>query len=143
MSKYDFTKGYGKAHLGQEALVQGAEAFFSEDSQHGRECPVVFGDLSRHLGGVLNSALDHVQRSVQYSSDSSTNSTRDQIVGHLAPAGLSLGEQLSDLEDAAKVASVPQNVSPHCALETLVKGEGPLILDRLDNTVNHAVVFSS
>lgn len=50
---------------------------------------------------------------------------------------------MSDLENAAEVTGVPENVAPHGALETLVQSKRALVLDGLDNTVNHAVVLSS
>lgn len=130
-------------HLGQETLVESTETLLLENSSYGREGPVVLGNLASDLGGVLNSTLDNVQGSVENSSDGTTNGTRDEIVGDLSPLGLSLGEKLSDLENAAEVPSVPEDVTPHSTLKTLVKSERTLVLDSLDDTIDHAVVLSS
>jgi hypothetical protein len=130
-------------YLGQETLVQSAETLLLEHSSDGGESPVVLGDLASDLGGVLNSALDDVQGSVEDGSESTTNGTRNEIVGDLSLLVLSLGKHLSDLENAAKVTSVPEDVAPHGTLETLVEGERTLVLDCLDDTVDHAVVLSS
>jgi len=47
--------------LGNEALVQRAEAFLLGHGDHGRPGPVVFGSDAGHLDGVLNTRLDHVE----------------------------------------------------------------------------------
>ncbi|KAI6753196.1 hypothetical protein HG531_005365 [Fusarium graminearum] len=130
-------------YLGQETLVQSTETLLLEHSSDGRESPVVLGDLASDLGGVLNSALDNIKRSVKHGSEGTTNGTRDEVVGDLSLLVLSLGEHLSDLENAAEVTGVPEDVAPQGALETLVEGERTLILDCLDDTVDHAVVLSS
>lgn len=91
----------------------------------------------------MNTALDDVQGSVENGTDSTTDGTRDQVVCHLALLGTSLGQHLSDLEDAAKVTGVPKNMSPHGTLQTLIHGQDTLVLDSLDNAVNHAIVLAS
>mgnify|MGYP005987668695 CR=1 FL=1 len=131
------------AYLWQETLVESSRTLLSEDSQNSRPRPVVLGDLASNLGCVLDSALDNVHGSVQDSADSATNGTRDNVVGDLALLGVSLGEHLAHLENAAEVTSVPENMAPHGTLETLVHGEDTLVLHSLDNTVNHAIVLSS
>jgi hypothetical protein len=122
-------------HLGQETLVESTETLLLENGSYGREGPVVLGNLTGDLGGVLNSTLDNVQGSVENSSDGATNGTRDEIIGDLSPLGLSLGEKLSDLENAAEVTSVPEDVTPQGGFETVVESEGTFIFHRLDNTI--------
>lgn len=131
-----------ETHLGQETLVKSAESLLLGHSKDGRPSPVVLGNLTGDLGGVLDSALDHVEGRVEDGSDSATDTSRDHVVDHLALLGVGLGEELSDLEDAAEVAGVPEDVAPHGTLEALVQGEGALVLDRLDDAVDHAVVLS-
>ena len=90
----------------------------------------------------MNSALDDIHGGVENRTDGATDGTRDEVVGHLAALILSLGQHLADLEDATKVTSVPENMTPHGTLKTLVHGQDTLILDRLDDTVGHAIVFA-
>lgn len=131
------------SYLWQESLVQSREALLLEDCADGWEGPVVLGNLTRDLGSVLDSALDDIERSVEDGTDSATNSTRDEVVEHLVLLTLSLGKELANLENATKVAGVPEDVSPHGALKTLVEGERSLVLDSLDDAVDHAIVLSS
>lgn len=133
---------YQTTYLGQETLVKGTETLLLEHGSDSGESPVVLGDLTRDLGGVLNSTLDDVEGSVENSSESTTNGTRDEIVCDLRLLRLSLGEHLSDLENAAEVTSVPEDVAPHGTLKALVESERTLVLDCLENTVDHAVVLS-
>ncbi len=90
----------------------------------------------------MNSALDDVHGSVEDGTDRTADGTGDEVVGHLAALGVSLGDHLADLEDAAKVACIPENVTPQGRLETLVHGEDALVADRLDDTVDHALVLA-
>lgn len=130
------------AYLGKEALVQGGKALLLEDGANTGPGPVVLGGLAGNLGSVLNSALDDVHGGVEDGTDGATDGTGDEVVGHLAALGVGLGEHLADLEDAAKVAGVPENVAPHGGLEALVHGEDALVLDRLDDAVDHALVLA-
>lgn len=130
------------SHLGEETLVQGTGALLLENSVDSGPCPVILGNLSGNLGRVLDTALDDVHGRVEDGSDGTADGTRNQVIGHLALLGAGLGEHLADLEDAAKVAGVPENVSPHGTFQALVHGQDALILDRLDNAVNHAIVLS-
>ena len=132
-----------RPYLGHESLVKGGETLLAGDSEDGRPGPVVLGHLSSDLGGVLDSALDDVHGRVQDGSDGATDGTRDEVVGHLGLLVLRLGEQLPDLEDAAKVAGVPQNVAPHGALQALVQAEDALLADRLGHAVQRAGVLGS
>lgn len=134
--------GIGSAYLGQETLVEGTETLLSEDGDDTRPGPVVLGNLAGDLGGVLNSALDDVHGSVENGTDGATDGTGDEVVGHLAALVLGLGEHLADLEDAAKVTGIPEDVAPHGGLETLVHGEDALAADGLDDAVNHALVLA-
>lgn len=129
-------------HLGEEALVQGRETLLAGDGDEGGEGPVVLGGDTGNLGGVLNSALDDIQGGVEDGTDGATNGTGNEVVAHLTLRGLALGEQLFDLEDAAKVTGVPEDVAPEGALQTLVHGEGTLGLDDLGDNVEHAGVLS-
>jgi hypothetical protein len=130
-------------HLGDETLVQCTEAFLLEDRAKRRECPVVLGCHAGHLGSVLNSALYHVQRSVKDGTDSATNGTRDQVVADLdrLVTGRVRGEHGADLEDAAEVTGVPEDVAPHGGLKTLVEGERTFSLDNLANDVKRTRVL--
>lgn len=139
----DTTSGTESQNLGNESLVQSGETLLLENGANGREGPVILGNDTRDLGGVLNSALDDIQGGVENGTNGTTDGTGDEIVDHLALLGIGLGEELSDLENAAKVTSVPEDVAPESALKTLVEGKGALILDSLDDTVNHTVVLSS
>lgn len=134
---------FENAHLGNESLVQSTETLLLENGADGREGPVVLGNDTRDLGGVLNSALDDVQGGVEDGTDGTTNGTGDKIIDHLALLGFGLGNELSDLENAAKVTSVPEDVAPESALKSLVKSKGTLVPDSLDDTVDHAIVLSS
>jgi hypothetical protein len=130
-------------HLGNETLVKRAEALLLEDRAERRECPVVLGCHAGHLGGVLNSALYHVQRSVENGTDGATNGTRDQVVADLDRfvAGRVRGKHGADLEDAAEVTGVPEDVAPHGGLETLVEGERTFGLHDLTNNVKRTRVL--
>lgn len=128
--------------LGQETLVQGSKALLLEDGRNTRPSPVVLGDLASNLGGVLNSALDNVHGGVEDGTDSATDGTGDEVVGHLAALGVGFGEHLANLENATKVTGVPEDVAPHGALQTLVHGQDTLVLDSLDDAVDHAVVLA-
>lgn len=128
--------------LGDEALVKSAETFLLEDGQDGRPGPVVLGHLAGHLDGVLDTALDDVHGGVEDGTDSTTNGTGNDIIDGLALLGLGLGDELADLEDAAKVTGVPKDVAPEGRLETVVHGEETLVAHRLDDDINHAVVLA-
>lgn len=109
-----------ETHLGQETLVKSAESLLLGHGKDRGPSPVVLGNLAGDLGGVLDSALDHVEGCVEDSSDGTTDTSGNHVVEHLALLGVGLGEKLSDLEDTAEVAGVPEDVAPHGALETLV-----------------------
>lgn len=141
-NEQDTASGTETQDLGQETLVQGSEALFLCNGADGRPGPVVLGRLTGNLGAVLNSRLDDVHRGVEDRADGTANSTGDQIVGDLAGLGLGLGEKLANLENAAEVAGVPENVTPHGALETVVHGQNTLSLDGLTDNIKHAVVLS-
>jgi hypothetical protein len=128
-------------HLGQEALVQRCEALFSRDNGKRAPCPVVLGQLPRHLWRVLNTTLDNIHGGVENRSHGSSDRTRNQIIRDLALLVRRGRQERADLEDAAKVASVPEDVAPHGGLEALVEGEGPFLLDDLGHAVDHAVVL--
>jgi len=137
----DTTSRTQPEHLGHETLVQGRESLFPHDRTESGPCPVVLGHLSRNFLRILDAALDDIHRSIQNSTDSSTNSTRNQIIGHLTLLILSRRHQCAHLENAAKVPSVPEDVAPHCALETLIESQGTFLAHRLGEAVNHAGVF--
>lgn len=134
----DTTTRAKSEHLGDETLVQRAEALLLEDRAQRRESPVVLGCHAGNLGGVLNSALHHVQGSVEDGSDSATNGTGNKIVADLdrLVAGRVCGKHGAHLEDAAEVTGVPENVAPHGGLETLVEGKGTFGLDDLADDIN-------
>lgn len=137
----DTTSGTQPEHLGRESLVQGREALLFHDRAERRPGPVVLGCLSCDLGRVLDARLDDIHGGVQDSTDSSSNSTRDEIVCDLALLISCLGQQCADLEDAAKVAGVPENVPPHRRLQSLIQREGTLLRDCLPEAVDHAIVL--
>jgi hypothetical protein len=139
----DTSTGTKSEHLGNETLVQCAEALLLENRTKRRECPVVLGCHAGHLGGVLNSALYHVHRSVKHGTDSATHGTGDQVVADLdrLVTGRVRGKHGADLEDAAEVTGVPEDVAPHGGLETLVEGERTFGLDDLANDVKRAGVL--
>ena len=130
-------------HLGNETLVKRAEALLLEDRAQCREGPVVLGCHAGNLGGVLNSALNHVHGGVEDGTDGATNGTRNKVVADLdrLVAGRVRGKHSADLEDAAEVTSVPEDVAPHGGLETLVESERTLSLDDLANDVKRAGVL--
>lgn len=130
------------SYLGEEALVQSAGTLLLENSIDTWPGPVVFGDLSDSFGRVLDATLDDVHGGVENGAESATDGTRYQIIGHLALLGASLGEHLADLEDAAKVTGVPENMPPQGTLQSLIHGQDALVPDRLDNAVNHAIVLA-
>lgn len=128
-------------HLGQETLVKSTEAFLAHDGAKSRPCPVVLGYGSCDLGRVLNARLDHVHGGVEDGTDGSTNSTGDEIVCDLALLGGGRREELPNLENAAKVSGVPEDMTPHGRLEALVEGERALVLHGLREAIDHAVVL--
>jgi hypothetical protein len=130
-------------HLGNETLVESTEALLLEHRSQRREGPVVLGCHAWHFAGVLNSALHHVQRSVEDGTNSATNGTRDEVVADLdrLVAGRVRGEHSADLEDAAKVTGVPEDVAPHGGLEALVEGKRTFGLDDLANDVKRAGIL--
>lgn len=138
----DTTTGAESENLGDEALVKGTETLLLEDGQNGGPGPVVLGHLAWHLDGVLDTALDDVHGGVEESTDGTTNGTRNDVIDGLALLGLGLGDELADLEDAAKVTGVPENMAPEGGLEAVVHGEEALVADGLDDDVNHAVVLA-
>jgi len=77
---------------------------------------------------------------VQNGTDSATNGTRNDVIDNLALLGVGFGDQLPDLVNAAEVAGVPEDVTPHGRLKTLVQRQDTLIAHRLDDDINHAVV---
>lgn len=142
--KQDTTTRTQSENLGDEALVQRAEALLLENRAQRRECPVVLGCHARHLGGVLDSALDHVQRRVEDRTDCTTNGTGNKVVADLdgLVAGRVGREHGADLEDAAKITAVPEDVAPHSGLETLVERERAFCLDDLADNVKRTGVLS-
>lgn len=130
-------------HLGDETLVESTEALLLENRAQRRERPIVLGCHTRDLGSVLNSALHHVQRSVEDGTDSATNGTRDKVVADLnrLVAGRVGRKHGADLENTAEVTGVPEDVAPHGRLETLVKGKRTFGLDDLANDVKRAGVL--
>jgi hypothetical protein len=140
-NEQDTSSGPQSQHLGQETLVQRAEPFLPCDRSDSRECPVVLWNRASDLGRVLDTRLDDIQGRVDDSSDGTSHRTRNQVVCDLALLSRSRGQELTDLEDAAKVSRVPEDVSPHCGLEALVEGKGPFLLDDLGDAVDHAIVL--
>lgn len=141
-NEQDTTTGAKSEHLGNETLVERTEALLLEDSTQCRECPVVLGHHAGNLGGVLNSALDNVHGGVEHSTNSATNGTRDKIVADLdrLVASRVRRKHTADLEDTAEVTSVPEDVTPHGGLETLVERERTFSLHNLADDVKRAVV---
>lgn len=129
-------------NLGDEALVESSEALLAGDGEDRGPAPVVLWGLAGNLDRVLDSALDNVHGGVENGTDGATNGTGNEVVAHLTLLGFGLGEELSDLEDTAKVTGVPENVSPQRTLKTLVEGERTLVSDRLGDDVKHAVVLA-
>lgn len=144
-NQQDTTTGAQSQHLGDEALVQGAEALLLHDCADRRPGPVVLGGLTGDLGRVLNARLDHVHRCVEDCTGDTTNGTGDQVIARLLAlvAGLGGGHLGTDLEDTAKVASVPQDVAPEGRLEAIVHGQWTLLLDDLLDDIQHAIVLAS
>jgi hypothetical protein len=128
-------------HLGQEALVQRREALFSRDNGKRTPRPVVLGQLTGNLWRVLNTRLDHVHGGIENRSHRSSDRTRNQIIRNLALLGRRSRQERANLEDAAKVARVPEDVAPHGGLEALVEGERAFLLDDLGHAVDHAIVL--
>ena len=89
----------------------------------------------------MDARLDDVHGGVENGTDGATDSTGDKVVCDLALLVCGGGDDGADLEDAAEVAGVPENVSPHGGLEALVEGQGTFLLDNLHYAVNHAVVL--
>lgn len=114
-NEQDTTTGTQSENLGDEALVQRTEAFLLHDRAEAGPRPVVFGGLAGDLGGVLYPTLDDVHGSVEDGSDGAADGARDEVDQH-GFGGLDLlverGQELFDLEDAAKVAGVPEDVAP-------------------------------
>lgn len=140
-NEQDTASGTQSQHLGQETLVQRREALLPHDGAERRPCPVVLGYCACDLGRILDTRLGNIHRGVQDGTNSATDSAGQQIVGNLTLLIGSSGQKSADLEDAAKVASVPQNMPPHGRLETLVEGERAFLLDNLRNAVHHAIVL--
>jgi hypothetical protein len=138
------TTGTETEHLGDETLVEGAEAFFLHDGANGRPGPVVLGHLAGDLGGVLDARLDDVHGGVEDGTRDTTDGTRDQVVAGLLGlvAGFGSGELRADLEDAAEVAAVPEDVTPQRRLEAVVHGKRTLRGDDLAHHVQHTVVLA-
>lgn len=113
--KQDTTTRAETQDLRGEALVQGSEALLLHNGAESRPGPVVLGDLARNLGGVLDARLDDVHGGVEDSTSDTTNATSDQVVAGLLVlvAGLDGRQLCANLEDTAKVTSVPQDVAPH------------------------------
>jgi hypothetical protein len=137
----DTAAGAQSEHLGQEPLVQSRETFFAHDGAESGPCPVVLGYGADDLGGVLDARLDDVHGGVEDGTDGAADGTGDEIVCDLALFGGGCWDELADLENAAKVSGVPEDVAPHGRLETLVEGEWAFVLHRLRETVDHAVVL--
>ena len=142
-NQQDTTTGSQPEHLGQETFVKRTEAFLLHDGAESGPRPVVLGHLSDDLGGVLDTRLDDVHGGVENSTDGATDGTGHKVVGDLALLSGGGGQKGADLEDAAEVASVPEDVAPHGGLETLVQREGPLLPHDLGEAVHHAVVLVS
>lgn len=129
-------------YLGREALVQRSKALLLENGRKRWPRPVVLGDLTGNLGGVLNPGLDDIHGGVEDGTESSTGGTGQHVVHHLLVLVVGLGEQSANLEDTAEVPGVPEDVAPHGALEAVVQGEWALLLHNLRNTVDHAGIFA-
>jgi hypothetical protein len=139
--KEDTASGAQSEHLGQETLVKSGETLLAHDGAESGPCPVVLGYGADDLGGVLDARLYDVHGGVEDGTDGATDGTGDEIVCDLALLGGGGRDELADLEDAAKVSCVPENVAPHGGLEALVEGERALVLHRLREAVDHAVVL--
>lgn len=127
-------------NLGNKALVQSAEPFLLGDGGDAGPGPVVLWRLAGDLDGVLDPGLDDVHGGVEDGADGAADGAGDDVVCHLALLRLGLWDELADLEDAAKVAGVPEDVAPEGGLEAVVHGEDALVADRLQDDVDHAVV---
>lgn len=141
-NEQDTTAGAQSQHLGDETLVKRTEALLLQDRSQRREGPVVLGHLAGDLSGVLDPALHDVERGVEDCSDGAADGAGDQIVADL-DRFLVRGvrrQHGADLEDAAEVAGVPQDVAPHGGFETLVEGEGAFGADDLADDVEGAGV---
>ena len=98
--------------------------------------------MAGDLGGVLDAALHDVERGVEDGSDGAADGAGDQVVADLDGllVGGVRGQHGADLEDAAEVAGVPQDVAPHGGLEALVEGEGAFGTDDLADDIERAGV---
>lgn len=130
-------------HLGQETLIQSAESFLARNSRNSGPGPVVLGYGASNLGAVLYTRLDDVHGCVEDGTCCTTDSTGNHVSHDLLAlvARFRFGELLADLEDAAEVTGVPENVAPERGLETVVHGENTFFLDDLSDDVNHAVIL--
>lgn len=139
----DTTTRAQSEHLGNETLVQSTETLLPHDSAQRGESPVVLGGHAGDLGGVLDSALDDIHWGVKNGTDGATNGTRDQVIADLD--GLVVvgvrGKHGADLENAAKVTAVPENMAPHGRLETLVNAEDSIRADDLADNVERTRIL--
>lgn len=135
------TTGTEPQYLGQETLVESAEALLLHDRAKSGPCPVVLGGLASDLGRVLNARLDNVHGGVKDSTDSATDGSADEVVCDLSLLGGSNRQHGADAVNATEVTSVPQDVAPHGGLETLVEGERALLPHNLAEAVGHARVL--
>lgn len=138
--KEDTTARAKTQDLGQETLVERSGSLFAGNGEDSRPGPVVLGRLASDLGGVLNTALDYVHGRVQDGTNSAADRPGDEVVGHLLALGVCYGQHVADLVNDTEVTGVPENVAPQRALQTLVDGEGSLVLDDLADAVNGAAV---
>ena len=129
-------------HLGHKPLVQSRKALLPRNRPHRRPRPVVLGLVTGNPGTVLDARLDHVQGRIEDGADGATDGPGNKIVRHLRALGLGLGQELPHLENAPKVARVPQHVSPHCALEAVVQGQRSLGAHRFHHAISHARVLA-
>lgn len=116
----DTTAGAESQHLWQEALVQRTESLLLHDYAQARPGPAVLAHAARHDRAVLDTALDNVHGRVENGTNGTADGTAEQIVGDLRRLVLCRGHERANLENAAKVAGVPQNVAPRRALEAVV-----------------------
>ena len=129
--------------LWQKTLVQRTETLLLRNKFQSGPRPAVLGNTARNLRAVLYSALDDIHWSVEDGTDSASNGTRDEIVSHLDRLVLRRvrRQESADLEDAAKVTAVPEDVAPCGGLKALVEGPDTLLTNDLLDAVEHAVVL--
>ena len=139
----DTTSRTQSQDLRQETLVQRTKALLPHNRAQRRPRPSILRHTTRNLGRILYPALRHIHRRVQDGADSSTHTPGDEIVAHLEGLvfGRVFGQQRADLEDAAEVAGVPEDVAPDGGLEALVEGQDAFLADDFGDAVEHAVVF--